>query len=415
MALVSYIIGACPSCGTPESYGNVMVGGNTLSRGCLHCKHWDRIPLPELQKKVIYLDQFFYSHAFRGKHTMFVEAQKRISDLALAQQVVAPYSNLHEDESQLWTEAQRAPLLKFIKQTSLGHKFAYEYEVKNRQIHRAFGAFLASGPTAHVVERSDALERDVNEWDGYVWIDVGNWPDRHEVLQRRKDRSIEDLLNAFEAWAATPSSFTEDVQLELRSSAKSYIEHYVDYVNRIANGDPTAFLTANENSMMVESLLRYHDKLPATLRMQRVQAFLRSEYFANVPEARIGSEFFAFLRHRLRQGEYRNKEKNGDRFGGLFYDIRFISTYAPYCDAMVVDNLMFQWATDPLIDLPNRFGVRLFSRRNWDEFLAYLSDLASHQRPEVEEALKMIRPADARTPEWIRRGSALVPKSDAPT
>ena len=176
MALVSYIIGACPSCGTPESYGNVMVGGNTLSRGCLHCKRWHRIPLPELQKKVIYLDQFFFSHAFRGEHKMFVEAKERITDLALAQQLVAPYSNLHEDESQLWTESQRAPLLKFIKQTSLGHKFSYEYEVKSRQTHRAFQAFLASGPTAHAVERSDALERDVNEWDGYVWIDVGNFP-----------------------------------------------------------------------------------------------------------------------------------------------------------------------------------------------------------------------------------------------
>ena len=412
MALVSYIIGACPSCGTPESYGNVMVGGNTLSRGCLQCKHWDRIPLPKLQKKVIYLDQFFFSHAFRGEHKMFVEAQKCITDLALAQQLVAPYSNLHEDESQLWTEAQRAPLLKFIKQTSLGHKFSYEYEVKNRQIHRAFQAFLASGPTAHTVERSDALERDVNAWDGYIWVDAGNFLDKHGDLKMRKDRSIEDLLDAFDAWATSPSTFNEDVQFELRSSGKSYTEHYVNYVERIVSRDPTAFLTANENSMMIESLLHYHDKQPAPLRMQRIQAFFQSEYFANVPEARIGSEFFALLRHRLRQGEYKNKEKNRDRFGGLFYDIRFISTYAPYCDAMVVDNLMFQWATDPLIDLPKRFGVRLFSRRNWDEFLTYLADLAASQRPEVDEALKMIHPAGARTPEWIRRGSALVSNTD---
>jgi hypothetical protein len=144
--------------------------------------------------------------------------------------------------------------------------------------------------------------------------------------------------------------------------------------------------------------------------MQRILAFFMSDYFANVPEVRIVSEFFALLRHRLRQGEYKNKEKNRDRFGGLFYDIRFISTYAPYCDAMVVDNLMFQWATDPLIDLPRRFGVCLFSRRNWDEFLAYLTDLAANQRPEVDAALKMIRPPDARTPEWIRRGSALAHK-----
>jgi hypothetical protein len=412
MALVSYIIGACPSCGTPESYGNVMVGGNTLSRGCLKCKHWDRIQLPQLQKKVIYLDQFFYSHAFRGKNGMFVDAQKRITALALAQQIVAPYSNLHEDESQLWTEAQRAPLLKFIKQTSLGHKFSYEYEVKNRQMHRAFQAFLASGPTAQTIERSDALERDVNEWDGYVWIDVGNFSDKHDDLKIRKDRSIEELLDAFDAWATSHSTFEEDVQIELRSYAKSYIEHYVDYVKRIVSGDPTAFLTSNENSMMVESLLRYRDNQPAPLRMQRIQAFFQSDYFANVPEARIGCEFFALLRYRLRQGEFKNMEKNRGRFGGLFYDVRFISTYAPYCDTMVVDNLMFQWATDPRIDLAKRFGVRLFSRRNWDEFLTYLADLAASQRPEVDEALKMIRPADARTPEWIRRGSALVSSSN---
>ena len=73
----------------------------------------------------------------------------------------------------------------------------------------------------------------------------------------------------------------------------------------------------------------------------------------------------------------------------------------------VVDNLMFQWATDPLIDLPNRFGLRLFSRRNWSEFLTYLDELEADRGPEVEEALKMIRPVGARTPEWIRRGSAI--------
>ena len=128
------------------------------------------------------------------------------------------------------------------------------------------------------------------------------------------------------------------------------------------------------------------------------------DYFFNVPEARIGSEFFALLRLKLRQGEYKNMEKNRNRFGGLFYDLRFISTYAPYCDAMVVDNMMFQYATDPLIDLPKRFGVRLFSRHNWEEFLAYLADLSANRRPEVDAALKLIHPADARTPEWIKRG-----------
>jgi len=379
-----------------------------LSRGCLKCDHWENIPLPALQKKVIYLDQYFYSHAFRGNHPIFVEAQKRITALALAQQVVAPYSNLHEDESQLWVEAQRAPLLKFIKQTSLGHQFSYEYEVKNRQIHRAFHAFVANGSTIHAIERSDALSKDVNDWDDYVWIDVGNFPDKHDDLKTRKERSVDALLNEFEAWAKSPSTFEEDVKIELCADAQSYFVHYLDYLKRFASGDPSVFWSANENSMMVESLLNYHSKLPLLLRMQRIQAFFQSDYFFNVPEARIGSEFFALLRRRLRQGAYKNMQKNRDRFGGLFYDIRFISTYAPYCDAMVVDNMMFDYATDPLIDLQSRYGVRLFSRRNWAEFLKYLADIAASQRPEVDEGLKLTRPLDARTPEWVRQGSALV-------
>lgn len=404
MALVSYIIGDCPSCGTPESYGNVMVSGNTLLRGCLKCKHLDRIPLPELQKKIIYLDQFFLSHAFRGENRLFIKAQQRITDLALAQQIVAPYSNLHEDESQLWTESQRAPLLNFIKKSSLGHKFTYEYEVKKRQIHRAFQSFLANGPTGDSVERSDALRRDVNEWDDYVWIDVGNFSDEHDALKMRKDSGVEALLDAFETWASTDSTFEYDVLSEVHSSAMSYIAHYVDYVKRIAGGDPNELLSANENSMMVGGLLGYDDKLPAPLRMQRVMEFFHSNHFANVPEVRIGSEFFALLRKKLRQGEFTNREKNRKRFGGLLYDIRFLSTYAPYCDAMVVDNLMHQFATDPLIDLPKRFGVRLFSRRNWTEFLTYLDELEANRSPAIDDALKMVRPVGARTPEWIRRG-----------
>lgn len=95
-------------------------------------------------------------------------------------------------------------------------------------------------------------------------------------------------------------------------------------------------------------------------------------------------------------------EKNRDRFGGMFYDVRFIATYAPYCDAMVLDNLMYQYATDPLIDLPRRFGVRLFSRRNWREFLAYLDEIAASQSPDVARALEMIRPANARSPNWFK-------------
>lgn len=146
MALVSRIIGDCPSCGRKDSYGNVNVSGNTLSRGCLSCRHWDRIPLPPLNKQILYLDQFFYSHAFRGINKNFVEAKEKIQKLAYDQLLVAPYSDVHEDETHLWTPEQREPLWKFIKQTSAGHDFWPEYHVKETQLDRAFEASSKTSP-----------------------------------------------------------------------------------------------------------------------------------------------------------------------------------------------------------------------------------------------------------------------------
>lgn len=79
MAIVTYVLGDCPGCGRKDSFGNVDVfGGNHVYRGCKACNYKERIPLPKLKKKIVYLDQFFFSHAFRGQEPRFVDAANRI-------------------------------------------------------------------------------------------------------------------------------------------------------------------------------------------------------------------------------------------------------------------------------------------------------------------------------------------------
>lgn len=401
MALVSHIIGDCPGCGRKDSYGNVNVSGNTLARGCLSCRHWDRIPLPPLNKQILYLDQFFYSHAFRGGNKHFVEAKQKIQKLVYDQLLVAPYSNVHEDETHLWTPEQREPLWKFIKQTSVGHDFWPEYHVKEAQIHRAFEAFLGNGPAVHQVERRDAVPKDVNGWDGYVWIDVGSFRPDPATIRSGKQESVNSLLDLFPVWAAKESTFEKDVREELKGGSDSYVKLYVEYVQRMAGGDFKALMDSTVNSQIVERLMHYGAKhLPGPLRMQRIVAFFESEHFANVPVERISAEFFALLRGMVRRGAFVSREKALKRFKGFFFDVRFISTYAPYCDAMVVDTVMHRWATDPLIDLPGRFGTKLFSRANWQEFDRYLDDLARGRTPELTAALKWVHPPNAKIPDW---------------
>lgn len=404
MALVTKITGDCPACGRQNGYGNVNISDSMLLRGCLSCRHLEHIPLPELNKKILYLDQFFFSHAFRAENKTFGEAKEKIQQLAFKQLLVAPFSNIHEDETHLWQPEKREDLWKFIKQTSAGHKFWPEYHVKEFQLHRAFKAFVHDQDPMHRIERRDALPSDLNKWDDYFWIDVGGFQPDVEAIRSAKDAAVTELLDAFPEWASKSSTFQEDVHIELRSGAKSYLTLYADYIERIVHGDLTAMLSSPIDSQIVEKLMQYDaEHLAPSLRMQRIKAFFDSEHYANVPIDRISSEFFALLRQMLRQGAFSSREKAEKRFKGFFYDVRFISAYVPYCDAMVVDTLMHRWATDPLINLPARFGTRLFSRSNWHEFLAYLDEIERGLDNELEHALELIHPPNAKSPDWSAR------------
>lgn len=162
-----------------------------------------------------------------------------------------------------------------------------------------------------------------------------------------------------------------------------------------------SLIDSNVNSQIVERLMHYGaEHLPAPVRMQRIMAFFDSAHFANVPLERISAEFFALLRGMVRNGAYVSREKALKRFKGFFFDVRFISTYAPYCDAMVVDIVMHRWATDPLIDLPSRFGTKFFSRANWQDFIAYLDSIDRNRPAGLTEALEWIHPRNAKMPDW---------------
>ncbi len=80
--LVTHISGDCPLCGGTNTFGNVSITGNCINRGCTACIYRDTVLLPEIRKKILYLDQYFFSGAFRGKDERFVRAAKRFVNFA---------------------------------------------------------------------------------------------------------------------------------------------------------------------------------------------------------------------------------------------------------------------------------------------------------------------------------------------
>lgn len=59
----------------------------------------------------------------------------------------------------------------------------------------------------------------------------------------------------------------------------------------------------------------------------------------------------------------------------MFEDIKHISLYAPYCDAIVIDKFMADLVRRPTVNLQKRYGVKVFSLSSWDALLDWLDSL----------------------------------------
>ena len=384
MALVTHVLGDCPGCKSQNTFGNVDVYGHYVYRGCKRCRYKEHVPLPPLRKKILYLDQFFFSGAFRGCDERFIAAAERITRLASLQLLVAPFSSIHEDETHQWEK--RSELFEFIKATARGHKFEAAYEVEQTQLVKAFKAWLDGRSTEYELEPDDALSDDLNKWDSYLRIDVGRYLGDVELIRDLKRQSAEELVNLFDSWRKQHSSFEEDVEVEHRAAGKSYMDFYVEYLAHVAGGNYMACLDAPIASQVVQTLLHLTNKDDAPeLRLRKCGEFLLSDHFKEAPYQWLNAHIFATLRHFVKHGFYTNRDLALRKLNGFFYDVKHIATYAPYVDAFVMDQPMADLVSRPTVNLGGRFGTMVFSLRNWNQFLAWLDQLEQEMSAEHRE------------------------------
>jgi len=388
--IVAHVIGDCPGCGGKDLYGNVLISDNQVLRGCKKCKFSSTVWLPPVRKKVLYLDQFFFSHAMRGE-LRFQEAMKKIRLAASLQLLVAPFSSIHEDETHQWRGCDghtKEDLLQFIKDVSHGHRFEPSYQIERMQVIDSFKRFVAGESSDYTLVDREAMDRDVHCWESYVWIDAGHYLGNVELVRQLKDRSFSELFDAFADWRKSTSTFDQDVVFELESSGRSYLSSYIDMCRRVANGDLYAQLDCPIISMVVESMVgSLSGGLAPEEKFRTVFEFFASEHFAKTPYQCISVRAFAVLKDMVKLGAYKNREKAQKRLRGFFYDVRHIATYAPYCDAFVMDKAMADLVTDRRIDLERRYGTQVFSLNNWDGFIGWLDTLISDMSQEHKVGL----------------------------
>ena len=398
--LVSRVIGDCPSCGAVESYGNVSIGKQSVLRGCSKCNYSERIPLPKIEKKIIYLDQFFYSRAFtfRDKKydAKYVCAIEKISELANKQLLVTPFSSIHADEAYQWNGKDgksKKELMQFIKVSSHGHEFQPAYSVKREQLLKNFERFRTNTTPALIVDPSVAIKKEFHDWSDYLWFDVNGYFGDAEVLKEAKDAAIDGLMSVFDNWMNSKNTFSQQIELEYKSTAQAYFQQFSDYVKLISTGNTFAHLNASLDSMIIEGMFSSFPKeTDYDSRITIIMDFFKSDHFKMTPHEWISSRAFALLMERVREGDYRNREKAKTRLRGIFQDISFIATYAPHCDAIFIDKAMAALLRNRRINLTKHFGTIVFSEENWEDFIDYLRSLEVNISHEHSAALKLAYP-----------------------
>jgi hypothetical protein len=374
MAIVTYPLGDCPGCSAKRGWGNIEVMGAVLVRGCTKCRHSERLRLPALRKVVLYLDQFFHSHAFRGGKGEYVRAANRIADLAAKQLLVVPHSSVHEDESRQWQGGEE--LMAFIKDAARGHKFQPAYAVEKSQVMRGFRSWLAGLLPEYARETSDVMHGDPNRWDSYFRIEVGRYVGDAALIRDLKRRSVKELVALFEGWRGDPSGFDEDLLAEYNEMGQNYLRTYFELQARVLSGDAMALLDAPVVSTNVEGMLHLLPRdMPFEDKAKRCQDYFQSAHFRELPYQWLHAHMLATLKTNVKGGAYANEQRALDRLSGVFFDVKHIATYAPYVDAFFMDQPMAALAAAPTVRLEQRYGVRVFSGNMMDAFMRWLDEV----------------------------------------
>lgn len=394
--LVTRILGDCPGCGGKQCYGNVFIQNNKVLRGCTNCKFKLTIVLPEIRKKIIYLDQFFFSGAFRAGEHRFVEAAQQIRHVSDLQLLVAPFSSIHEEETHQWRgygDKNKDDLMEFIKATSRGHEFKPAYEVQQTQIIKAFKAFIEGHPPEYSLEERDAVEGNVHKWDDYFRIDVGRYMGDIELIRELKGKSIESLVGMFDDWRQSTTTFEQDVTFELQAAGRAYLESYFQYVARLGQGDYSAVFDSPIISMVVQRmLLCLPEEMPIEESLKLVTNFFNSKHFAEIPYQLLSARMFAVLKDMVKRNSYANREQAIQRLSGFFHDVKHIATYAPYCDAFIMDQPMAALVADPRVGLEKGYGVKIFSLNTWDKLFSWLVTIEAEMTEDHKAGLSAAYP-----------------------
>lgn len=292
--------------------------------------------------RIVYLDQCAISSIVKNKDDLWGLLDDKLRLRLDRGVVVCPASQLHYEESML-SEDWRDELWAKCQELAGPWSFLPIETIEGIQLRRGLRVYLGEPEEAEspqgVIKRSGG--------------GAGASEPLASSVRQRKERSFQEM-----------QGMVEDYQ-GFESARAACILRYVGQIPfGGGEGEARAVHLIEELAGEVHRL-RPGEHDPASV----IQEFLKTQAVQPVPFLDIWSRLWATIAQHVRSTVKPRRLKPGD-----LYDVQAMSFYGPYCDAMFVDNEFRKLASQRNVDVLGRYGVRLFSETNRNEFEAWLDE-----------------------------------------
>jgi hypothetical protein len=382
----------CPAC-QRNTFGILLAGGHRVTLRCTECRYSHSEALPEVEKRVIYLDQNIFSLLFQaegggrlppGHEELARELYRRIRHVVLLQQVVVPHSDVHHDETIVFHSANELRMA--YERIGGDARLKDTRDVEQMQMWEYAQAYIEQREPTLSFDVDDVLETDRNDWLPDMHIHVNANYDRFaDGIRENRTRSHEGMQRLIEKWAAERPTFEQLLDRELRSffgRPRSLLEAIQNVERAATSDDPMAFFEACHQHLLEEhrilSSAFVRAGVPEANAGKEVLRFWGWDRNLEQPHHRISAYIFAAIGRRVVNGQRRVNR-------GMMNDVRAIATYAPYVDAMFVDRECAALLAEAPLAQDLSYKARIFSLTNGQAFLDYLAEIEAATPPGVRE------------------------------
>ena len=381
-------------------------------RRCRDCGHRRSHRLPELRKKIIYLDQFVISnlmkldnpatkgHAAVSADAFWPELRDLLFQLGHLQAICCPDSHSHEEESR--TSPFNADLKKTYERLSAGITFAQFDSIKSNQIGELAYAWAEGRPPAFDFDPRRVLSGDPNGWSERYYIVTADNPFiSDERLRQVRAAAHANIGRLFlEIWTKEKQTFEYWYEFE-RTGFQGYLltaiakhgQERAEAVRSFRSGEEPSLDVldkilpsfAEQIAKGIEEIMLSSKngvvRAPET-QGELVKSFFQQNRIADAPFVKLQSLMVAAMAMRAAQGQKDPPNR------GTVTDIDTVAHLLPYCDAMFMDN----GCRSLLLDVPSALrpadAGKMFSLNVKKEFLGYLRSIRDGISSEQAQAIR---------------------------